>query len=332
MFEMRVCLPIEVRAMGGMYTFVENFLTYLDRKGVQVSQSISESHDVLFVNSWIVSYDWIHQVKYNYPNVRVVQRVDGSAQDYGRFDDADAKQAKVNLLADLTIFQSNYSKHSSREKFRVIHQDGPVIYNPVDTEIFRPDGDQMPLPGSMRVCNVSWSTNIKKGTWQIGEIARENPDINFVLCGRYNALPDLPNICTLGHMDRAGIASALRSCQIFLNLSENDPCPNVVIEALASGLPVLYKDSGGVHELVGDCGVAITPETFRYGLDKLRRSHTLLSRQARDRALKHFSPDIIFPQYLDAMASSRPRDLPRFWDKLKLRVKGFPVLSPQTIL
>ena len=34
----------------------------------------------------------------------------------------------------------------------------------------------------------------------------------------------------------------------------NDPCPSVVLEALASGVPVVYPRSGGVPELVGDDG------------------------------------------------------------------------------
>ena len=64
----------------------------------------------------------------------------------------------------------------------------------------------MSLPGSLRICNASWSTNRKKGTWQIGKLASEHPDITFVLCGRYEPLPDIPNICLLGHLDRKGIA------------------------------------------------------------------------------------------------------------------------------
>ena len=32
----------------------------------------------------------------------------------------------------------------------------------------------------------------------------------------------------------------------------NDPCPNVVLEAMACGLPVVHAASGGTVELVGD--------------------------------------------------------------------------------
>jgi len=38
---------------------------------------------------------------------------------------------------------------------------------------------------------------------------------------------------------------------------------------MASGLPVLYIDSGGVSELVGDCGLAVRMDGFRVVLTGL---------------------------------------------------------------
>ena len=45
---------------------------------------------------------------------------------------------------------------------------------------------------------------------------------------------------------------------ILLHTKFNDPCPRVVVEALACGLPVVYSASGGVPEQVGlDAGVGV---------------------------------------------------------------------------
>ena len=41
------------------------------------------------------------------------------------------------------------------------------------------------------------------------------------------------------------IAKYFRSMNIFFILSRNDCSPNVILEALASGLPVITLDSGG---------------------------------------------------------------------------------------
>ena len=55
------------------------------------------------------------------------------------------------------------------------------------------------------------------------------------LIGRYNQI-DAPVI--------------YRSAHVLIHLKYLDPCPNVVIEGMASGLPVIYSESGGTAELV----------------------------------------------------------------------------------
>ena len=44
----------------------------------------------------------------------------------------------------------------------------------------------------------------------------------------------------------------MQSADILLHTKYNDPCPTVVLEAMACGLPVVYSASGGTPELVGD--------------------------------------------------------------------------------
>ena len=75
-----------------------------------------------------------------------------------------------------------------------------------------------------------------------------------------------------------------------------DPCPNVVLEAMAAGVPVVASDGGGVPELLdggrvgeiypmGD-SVRLSEAIERLLLDRERRS--ALSVEGRAHALKHF--------------------------------------------
>lgn len=319
---MKICIPIQQKKEGGMYTFLGLFRSFLDRSGIEYVEKLDEPCDVLFVNSWVVSSSDVLRAKKKYPHLRVVQRVDGSAQDYGRYDDSDIKQAKVNLLTDLTVFQSNYCRYSTKFKFSIIKDDGPVIYNPVDLDKFCPLGKRMDFSSQIKVACASWSTNIKKGARDIYEIAKSNQGINFILCGCYPDAPRLPNIYMQGVLDREELSVALRSCDIFLHMAENDPCPNVILEALASGLPVLYKDSGGVPELVGDCGLAVTTDNFFNQLQSIAQRKKELSSKARQRAVENFSPLVIFPKYLEAISSCTRKPLPSLIDFIKFKLRN----------
>jgi glycosyltransferase involved in cell wall biosynthesis len=44
---------------------------------------------------------------------------------------------------------------------------------------------------------------------------------------------------------------------LLVHPAQNDPCANVIIEGLASGLPVLYHNSGGNPELASNYGVPL---------------------------------------------------------------------------
>ena len=315
---MRICIPIEFKPEGGGYHFLQALSSFLSEQGWTITKRVGSRYDILFTNHWMVSRSQIlHAIRHN-PRVRIVQRIDGAAQDYGRHDDADHRQRQVNLLADLTIFQSHYCRYSTREKFRVIVHDGPVIHNPVDVELFRPEGPKLSFSESVRVVCATWSTNPRKGAASIYAVARRNPQVGFILCGRHPDAPDLPNLHCLGVLGREELARALRSCHVLLTFSQNEACPNHVLEALASGLPVLYHDSGAMSEVIGNCGLPVTVEDFAIQLEQVMDRWTELSLQARQRALNHFHPQRVFSQYVDAMqaALQRPTTVPlahRLW-------------------
>lgn len=92
-----------------------------------------------------------------------------------------------------------------------------------------------------------------------------------------------------------------RNADAYIMTKHNDPCPNTVLEALATGLPVLYSDSGGVPELVGvEAGVALscpedwevphtpTAEAIGEGMLCIAANHDAYSAMARRRAIERF--------------------------------------------
>lgn len=309
----RVCIPIEFRPEGGGFYFLDSFAGFLRSVGWETTLDIQEAYEVLFTNHWMTPYaDILRAIRRN-PNVRIVQRIDGAAQNYGRPAEADERQARVNSLADLTIFQSQYARHSTRELFPVIKQDGPVIFNPVDLDTFTPVGKKTKYPQPVQVACVTWSTNPYKGAAQIYQVAENNPKVDFVLCGSFEHAPELPNSHLLGQLDRQELATALRSCRVMLTFSRNEACPNHVLEALASGVPVLYGDSGAMSEVIGECGAPVTVQNFAGQLDQILVNWVDRSKAARQRAIELFNPLMNFSRYMQVIegAIGQPTHVPQ---------------------
>jgi glycosyltransferase involved in cell wall biosynthesis len=74
-----------------------------------------------------------------------------------------------------------------------------------------------------------------------------------------------------GRMDAAGVAQWMRAADVFCLPSYSEGCPNVVVEALACGRPVVATHVGGIPELVnGSNGILVPPRdsgALRGGLD-----------------------------------------------------------------
>lgn len=83
-----------------------------------------------------------------------------------------------------------------------------------------------------------------------------NRGAHVVLVGRVDAV--LPvNVHPVGYLSCPQvIAAVLAESDAMLNFSYRDASPKVVAQATASGLPILFADSGGTSELVGS-GVAV---------------------------------------------------------------------------
>jgi glycosyltransferase involved in cell wall biosynthesis len=65
--------------------------------------------------------------------------------------------------------------------------------------------------------------------------------------------PYLRNTPRFSALDSA-VSEVFRSSHAYITFSYRDPCPNVVVEAMSFGLPVVGTRSGGLPDIVGDAG------------------------------------------------------------------------------
>jgi len=97
----------------------------------------------------------------------------------------------------------------------------------------------------------------------------------------------LPDAVFLGYLKGEALARAYASADVFVFPSTTDTFGNVVLEAQASGLPVIVSDLGGPKELVDDGMTGIVtkahdPEDFARAIEQLARSATTRSRMGEE--------------------------------------------------
>ncbi len=246
---------------GGSVSFARLLAEWLPRYGIEATFDLGDRCDSILVFAQHASPRVLARQKRR--GVKILHRIDERRDpgETGFRSEKHAMIAKLNELADLTIFQSQFVRENM----------GPicsaprsvVIYNGVDREIFTPDGPRRELEGAPCVLHVSWSVGASKRLDRIGELLTAvGRDARFYLVGRHAEarLPFFndPRVLMLGQRRREEVAALMRACDFLFFPSELEPCPNTVIEAMACGLPVLYHSSGGTVELVGDTGVPLS--------------------------------------------------------------------------
>ena len=234
----------------------------------------------------------------------IVHRVDGVTALYGRkTPGVDRLQVDVNRLTDLTVFQSEFCKQSFYG-FGMRPQHSVVINNGVSPETFYPAREQRRLGETMRLMAVSWSHNPMKGFSTLAEISRL-PNVCLSFIGNWPDGIDPGQTELLGVKRERELADLLRDYDAFVHAAVNDPSSNAIIEALASGLPVLYTDSGGNPELVRDCGLPIGEDLHKTVAALHSRYQDLRMRVLANR--QRLSIEHVANQYINAICEAVDR-------------------------
>ena len=149
-----------------------------------------------------------------------------------------------------------------------------VIPNLVDTDYFRPPATEPPKSPLtyLVVANLKARKRIDLLITAFGSYYARNRDIRLVIGGDGPCRRELEQLCGslgitsqvtfLGELTREGVRDALWSAHVFVLPSAIETFGVVLIEALATGLPVLATRSGGTEDIVTDfCGMLVERDT-----------------------------------------------------------------------
>jgi len=201
-------------------------------------------------------------------------------------------QARSFRRANGTIFLTRYAQDSVLKVTGPLPGQTAIIPHGIDSRFFQPPRAQRPLAActDQRPCRLIYVSTITayKHQWHVAEaVAKLRTEGMRVVLDLIGAAypPALRRLQhTLRDVDSSG--QAIRYCGtapyhelharyaaadlgVFASSCEN--MPNILLEAMASGLPIACSNRGPMPEILGDAGVYFDPEHSAEIADALRQ-------------------------------------------------------------
>jgi glycosyltransferase involved in cell wall biosynthesis len=176
-------------------------------------------------------------------------------------------------MASFVIYQSAFCRDSAERFLGPSDAASEIIFNPVDLQKFQPAAT--PLPAEplrlLAVGTHGYAQRVLSAIECARLLTERGIDCLLTIAGRLGwsggvgetrrAIAKLAldkKVILVDSFSQEEAAALYRAHHILLHPKYLDPCPTVVIEALASGLPVVASGSGGLPEMVpASCGELI---------------------------------------------------------------------------
>jgi glycosyltransferase involved in cell wall biosynthesis len=179
-------------------------------------------------------------------------------------------KGRIRLEAKFAMNQATVLVSVSETLRRLMEAHGirgnyKVVPNPVDTRVFYP-ARPSPDPGRprrlltvARLMPVKGFPNLLQGVALLQQ-SRTDFSLDIIgdgsYCWEYESLARTlglqRQVTFLGPRPRAAVADYMRQSRAFVLASVSENCPSAVLEALASGLPIVASDIPGIREVVPD--------------------------------------------------------------------------------
>ncbi len=161
-----------------------------------------------------------------------------------------------------------------------------IIYNVTDTKLFHPAAEKSTRK-KVKIIHISTLDDPHKnisGMMRVAEkLSKQRNDFEMWFIGDGDTAPHIKTAASLnilntfaffdGTKSTAEVAEIMRSSDCFLLFSNYENLPCVMVEALASGIPIVSSTAGGIPEhITENLGLLVKPldeEALLYSLNKV---------------------------------------------------------------
>ena len=224
---------------------------------------------------------------------------------------------RLGAMADFVVFQSEYCRVSAERFLGRWDKPSAVLYNPVDVETFRPNVQLRSEKNTRLLAAGTHGTRdrVIPILDALSALGKGGLDATLTVAGSFrwrDGEEDFSReverrglgtkVRRVAAFSQADAAELYRAHDVLVHPKYMDPCPTVVLEAMACGLPIVGSRSGGMPEIVSEeCGVlidvpldwnvrhALTGDQIADGVTNVIRFYSEMSSAARQNAERRFA-------------------------------------------
>ena len=275
---------------GGGNLFVLNLSNYLQQLGHEVIYDLSHKDiDLILLTdprsrkestSKFNHLDIEKYKKFVNSNVKVVQRIN-ECDERKNTEGINNFYLKASDCADGVVFVSSWLEEIYI-KLGMDQKKTSVILSGSDDKIFKNNLKRRSNPKKFKLVTHHWSSHHNKGfdTYYLIDALLDDPkwkdQIEFTYIGNLSKDQEFNSTKILEPLSGYSLAKELNKHDIYVTGSINEPSGNHHIEGSLCGLPVLFKESGGIPEYAEGYGESFNDD-FTIKLRKVMENYSAYS-------------------------------------------------------
>ncbi len=261
---------------GGGNEFLKNLTNYIEKKGHTVVNSlVDDDIDIILLTnplfdsatSTFNNIDIEYYLTFKNNNSLVFQRFN-ECDERKNTNHVNKKLIKSNRQVDMNIFVSDWLKHLFENLGVNKEKNFSILGGPSGKKFNSTNKIYWTKNKSLKIVTHHWSSNFMKGFdiySKLDSLVKNNNldfKIEFTYIGNIPDNVNFKNTSVVSSMRTEKISNELKKHDIYITGSINEPSGNHHMEGAMSGLPILYRDSGGLPEYCKEFGVEIDIENI----------------------------------------------------------------------
>ena len=243
---------VDLKSLSGPNSFAQKLIKYASKSDCTFDVDKPANIHLCFIET--------HRQFFNAP---MSQRLDGIY--FNTRSDYNIQNANIRRtyeMADGVIFQSYFNKELITKYFGP-HENWRIIHNGADTELIeKTEPMEHPILDKFEntwMCASNWRPHkrLNENVRYFLEYSGDNDCLVIAGDGISEKFSKHSRVFAVGAVDRETLISLYKRSKYFLHLAWLDHCPNVVVDARASGCQIVCSDSGGTKEIAGPDAILI---------------------------------------------------------------------------